>query len=267
MPKANSPIAATVYQEANGNTQVQIYYLDNSNNIIASWNACNPNSTTLRQSQNLLIASHTTTDIQSESSLAAIYRNSSAVRIYFQNRLGRIQELISEKNWEINSAFKEPTAINGSAIAATSDLMVYFVSPYQHLSYTKKEEVYWSSRKSKPLLDRLISDIYPAVDIIFQPEQFPAWNGNQVSLAAAATNNHEHLYYVSLDRTLNEFALETNKSWPLQATLVPKSSEHDDIGGSIAAIAWQDSVRVFYWSGNTLVQAALGGGAWTKSSV
>jgi len=249
-PKDGTPLAATAFQDSEG-SQLDLYYLDASDNIVEAYLFCNTGSTTLTLRKNGYVWSGS--GVHPSSSLAALYLDSSyGWRLYYQDSNGVLAELVGDNGWSTGTPSTNAKPRVGSPIAASllpgPNINVFYVD-------TGNADLYylqWVGSWSSPTLltTALVS----------------SWDGTVVSLAATAQTQSTDLrtYFISSDREVWEFGLNSNLQWNSQPAQSPVWAKSDLAAGGIAAVGWADQVRFYYIVDGTVVQADLGGTSWSE---
>jgi hypothetical protein len=173
VPKAGTPLAATAYDAGDGtaavrvlspstfnissrtwwmlkqNAQLDLFYLDGSNNVVQASLKNIKSSTTVSLLQTTVIQSGT--NVNPSSSLAAIYMDASyGWRVYYQAISGSIQELVGGNSWKTGSTLG--TGISGTAITvamiSVPNLNVFYIDYSTSSLYFMAFTYDWSNRSS-----------------------------------------------------------------------------------------------------------------------
>jgi hypothetical protein len=109
------------------NIQLDLFYLDSSNNVIQAYYTNTKSSTTLSFVGTDIIQSGT--NVNPSSSIAAIYMDAAwGWRVYYQTTSGTIQELVGGKSWNTGTTL-------GSGIAGTAITVAMISAPNLNVFY------------------------------------------------------------------------------------------------------------------------------------
>lgn len=96
-----------------------------------------------------------------------------------------------------------------------------------------------------------------------------SWNTSISSLASAAQSKPNALrtYYIGTNEEIYEFGIDTNQTWTTMTGTPdqsPRWSTSDGLGpGGIASLGWSDQMRLYYFHGGNLREAALNDTVWS----
>jgi hypothetical protein len=237
--------------------QLDLFYLDASNNVVQASHTNTESSTTLSLTKTTVIQSGT--NVNPSSSIAAIYMGASyGWNVYYQTTSGIIQELVGGESWTNGSVLG--TGISGTAITvamiSAPNLNVFYIDSSSTSLYFMAFTSSWSAPTQ------------------VTSASVPSWNGSaSISLAAIAQTDPDMLrtYYIGTDNEFHEFRCATTTSWncssdvPDQATAWTSS---DSAGpGAVGAIGWLDQVRFYYFHDGNIVQADLDDTKWVTDII
>jgi hypothetical protein len=131
------------------NPQLDLFYLDGSNNVVQASHTNIKSSTTVSLLQTTVIQS--SNNVNPSSSLAAIYMDASyGWRVYYQTTSGSIQELVGGNSWKTGSILG--TGISGTAITVSMisvpNLNVFYIDSSTSSLYFMAYTNGWSNRSS-----------------------------------------------------------------------------------------------------------------------
>jgi hypothetical protein len=127
-------------------TQLDLFYLDNSNNVVQASHTNTKGSTTVSLLGSQTIQSGT--NVNPSSSLAAIYMDATwGWRVYYQAKGGAIQELVGTNGWNTGSTLA--TGITGTAITVAMisppNLNVFYINAFTDTLYFTSYTNSWST--------------------------------------------------------------------------------------------------------------------------
>ena len=131
------------------NAQLDLFYLDGSNNVVQASLKNIKSSTTVSLLQTTVIQSGT--NVNPSSSLAAIYMDAAyGWRVYYQTTSGSIQELVGGNGW--NTGTTLGSGLSGTAITvamiSVPNLNVFYIDASTDSLYFMAFTSSWSARSS-----------------------------------------------------------------------------------------------------------------------
>jgi len=103
----------------------------------------------------------------------------------------------------------------------------------------------------------------------FSAKTAPNFLGSSGALAAisqSGTDETSRLYYLGTDKQIYEYKADEVGNWTTSPDQSNEWALNDETQGRIAAIGWDDQVRVYYQSNGEVVESSLSGDVWFAAS-
>lgn len=235
---------------------MSLFYLDTSNNIVLANYTSTLGNSGLTLTTTVQISA---TGVHSSSQLAAVYLdNSNGYRLYYQTTSGTIQEMVG-----VGSKWKNGTTLSSATANGGSPLTVSSISAPGILQVS----LFYVDSATKSLFNTIYNGGWSS-GAALGSTTIALWDGANTALATIAqystSPKYLRTYYVADDNSIHE-TLDpgaAGKTWNDSDSSSSWPSADFTAAGSIAGIAWDDQVRVYYVSNSTMTQLLLKDTVW-----